>query len=351
MEDIFWGKPVLNGRVGSFGNWRAWMFSEMNRVLGQILKDDSMAEFQIFFDIIKSPSDIKRTRPDTKSGVSAPIEIIGQRDAFLNFIDGNNGRKMITSQWISRFEVRQLKWLYEAMLVNRFTAYHLTDTIVDRQISASKRALLCHAIFDGRDWNLWWYSRSHAGNNLIDFKNREEYPVVGRICLSPKISIRRYVAMLEWIADDKCALFEMNRQLEGMRITDPLLQLLLRNNAAQCFAYWLSHYPKQVFKFRTPSEWLLTVCRCTKEKTAIAAVNEIERQFPGIVASVRDPWGNTLLWNTFVNESPTEALQAELIRLGCDPNAENEWGLSYQLLKDNDPEKISEQEMEVSHAV
>ena len=157
--------------------------------------------------------------------------------------------------------------------------------------------------------------------------------------------------MTEGIDADKCSVLELHRQLEGRKISDSLLQLLLRNNAAQCFAYFLSHYPKQVFKFRTPSEWLFTVCRCTKEKTAIAAVTEIERQIPGIVASARDPWGNTLLWNTFVNENPTEELQAELVRLGCDPNAENEWGLSYQLLKDNDPEKISEQEMEVFRAI
>ena len=71
-----------------------------------------------------------------------------------------------------------------------------------------------------------------------------------------------------------------------------------------------------------------------------AAVNELEREFPGIVRRARDPWGNTPLWNTFFNLEPTEKLHAELLRRGCDPNALNEWGLSYQLLKDNDPKAM-----------
>ena len=55
----------------------------------------------------------------------------------------------------------------------------------------------------------------------------------------------------------------------------------------------------------------------------------------GIVGSARDPWGNTLLWNTFANRNSTPTLRTELLRLGCDPRAENEWGLSYQLVRDN----------------
>lgn len=101
----------------------------------------------------------------------------------------------------------------------------------------------------------------------------------------------------------------------------------------------MSHHPEWGFKLRSPEEWLLTVCRCADEELAVAAVGEYERQFPGIVAAARDPWGNTPLWNTFVNPKPTGKLRAELLRLGCDPNAKNEWELSCQLLADNDPEK------------
>ena len=42
----------------------------------------------------------------------------------------------------------------------------------------------------------------------------------------------------------------------------------------------------------------------------------------------------------FFNPEPTEKLRAELLRLGCDPDAKNEWGLSYRLLEDNDPKKL-----------
>ena len=35
-----------------------------------------------------------------------------------------------------------------------------------------------------------------------------------------------------------------------------------------------------------------------------------------------------------------EKLRAELIRCGCDPEEENEFGISYRLLRENDPQNI-----------
>ena len=66
-----------------------------------------------------------------------------------------------------------------------------------------------------------------------------------------------------------------------------------------------------------------------------AALPELERQFSGVAVRARDPWGNTALWNTMVNPNPTEKLRAELLRLGCDPDEQNSYGLSYRLVRDN----------------
>lgn len=61
---------------------------------------------------------------------------------------------------------------------------------------------------------------------------------------------------------------------------------------------------------------------------------------PGLQAHREDC--HSSMRNTRVNENPTEELRNELIRLGCDPNAKNEWDLSYQLLKDNAPRRTAE---------
>ena len=132
----------------------------------------------------------------------------------------------------------------------------------------------------------------------------------------------------------------MNREFENRQVCDSLLQHLINRNAAKCFAYILAKYPERVFKLRSPQEWLLTVCRCAGDELAVAAVDELERQFPGIVGSTRDPWGGNPLWSTFCKLGPKEKLREELIRFGCDPDEENEWGISFRLLLENSPQTI-----------
>ena len=159
-----------------------------------------------------------------------------------------------------------------------------------------------------------------------------------KIGLARHDGFRASAAMEIGVADDSFAVFELNRELEARKIGDPMLEHLIRNDAVRCFTGLLSRHPDRVFKLRSPQEWLITVCRYARDKLAVAAVDELERQFPGVVGQTRDPWGNTPLWNTLANAHHVETLQTELLRFGCDPDAENAWGLSYRLVRENAPD-------------
>lgn len=274
----------------------------------------------------------------------------------LNHLTCRGYMTMLEDGRISRFKLPLLLWVHEDLRRRGESGQetYLHRLLVDKRLAAEKRALLYHAVFTSYHpfinefANMFvaefvWYNTC-ASKEIGKLKTWLDYESFKRYNLSPCINFHASSKVLEMIVNDKCSLFELNRQFEGRRICDSMLEFLMQSDAARCFSCLLSHYPKEVFKFRTPQEWLFTVCRCAKEKLAVAAVDEIERQFPGIVGSARDPWGNTLLWNTFVNKNPTEGLREELIRLGCEPNAQNERGLSYQLLKDNDPEKLLQEE-------
>ena len=137
------------------------------------------------------------------------------------------------------------------------------------------------------------------------------------------------------IDNDYVSVFEMNRQLRGKEISVTMLVFLLRHHAVMCFLHLLAHFPKKVYKCRSPEEWLFTVCRGCPQQTAIPIIRSIEEDKPGIVANARDPWGNNLLWNTLLNRCGCSYIQEELLSLGCDPDAENQWGLSYRLVQEN----------------
>lgn len=140
----------------------------------------------------------------------------------------------------------------------------------------------------------------------------------------------------EAVKNDQVSFFEISRQLFGKKITTTMLLYLLNHNAVKCFNYLLAHFPQQVYKCRTPEEWLFTVCRCYPAEIAIPIIREIEKDHPGIVENARDPWKNTLLWNTFVNQNHSiDRIQGILLTLGCDPLARNQWGLSFQIIKEN----------------
>ena len=252
--------------------------------------------------------------------------------------------------WMSRFERPHLRWIYRQLLVEDKHLQYTAKIVMDRRIAADRRALCFHAVFDTKTRvmlspegavlpQFWWYNRSAWNHYVFRIGKNSEDAFAGRLAIFIRREPRLSDAMRQGIGDDSVSVFEINRMLENRRISDSLMKLLIASNAIKCFTYILANYPETVFRLRSPQEWLLTVCRCAEEKFAVATVNELERQFPGIVAGTRDPWGNTLLWNTFFNYEQTKNLRSELIRLGCDPDAENELGLSYRLLIDNAPDE------------
>ena len=326
---------------------------DMNKLLADILRDGTAAEFALFFDRLFAVRDACAAA--LKNGWEN--ETFDPRSNWPYLIDDANCETLLSPVRMVFFDRRHLRWLGK-ILRRRYARDEKTfldKVVADRRIAAEKRALLYRTVFDIdslvvrkprgfiRLPPFWYYNRSIC-DRIADIRACREHAAIKHLW------VRRYgvfhvsAAMERGIARDSLAVFELNRELEDRKIGNALLEHLVRNDAVRCFTYLLSHYPNEAFKSRSPEEWLLTVCRCAREKLAVAAVDAIERQFPGIVGAARDPWGNTPLWNTFVNGNPTDGLRKELIRLGCNPDEKNAWGLSYQLLEDNDPKKFLEPE-------
>ena len=323
-------------------------FPQMNALFSRILHEGSMADFQIFFDRVILPA--------SENGAAADPVLIDWREAcrdFAYYMDGDNYRAIVDGGWIPRFEKTHVEWFFRALLLyDRQGREELVDRIVtDRWIAAETRALFCHAVFKAKvslwrhgrefiDLPRFWYCNRSTCARIADTKNCVQHKAIKKISVPRNGKFHWSATMVVGVVRDNFAVFELNREIEDRKITDAMLEALIRSDAVGCFTGLLSHHPEEVFELRTPEEWLLTVCRCAKEDFAVAAVNELERLFPGLVVRTRDPWGNTPLWNTFVNSNPTEKLQKELIRLGCDPDVQNEWGLTYRLVRDNTPEKM-----------
>ena len=251
-------------------------------------------------------------------------------------------------RWMARFEPAHLKWIYHLIAANDGRLKCTAKLVADRRIAAELRALCFHAVFaaDTRPSlspgfvilpHFWWYNRAAWNSYVLSVKKNSKDAFIKRLAcaLHPNYSISD--TLRRAAESDTVSVFEMNREFENRQVCDSLLQFLIRCNAAKCFTYILAKYPKRVFKLRSPQEWLLTVCRCAEDKLALAAVDELERQFPGIVAATHDHWGGNALWSTFCKLGPKEKLREELIRFGCDPDEENEWGLSPRMLLDNAP--------------
>ncbi len=285
----------------------------------------------------------------------------GDMDDFRNFFKryAMSGRKwknfkieeydsIIGPRWMARFEPAHLKWVYHLLSANDS---HLKCTLklaADRRIAVERRALCFHAVFSAQTHfitafgviarpRLWWYNREGWQAFLSILRRGDDDAFLRRLGCTLRRDYAVSDALRRAAASDSVSLFEMNRELENRQVCDSLLQFLIRCNAAKCFVYFLANHPAKVFKLRSPREWLLTVCRCAGDELAVAAVNELERQFPGIVASTRDPWGGSALWSTFCKTEPKEKLWAELLRFGCDPDGENEWGITPRLLLENAP--------------
>ena len=325
-------------------------FAPLNELLSRILSEGTMADFQVFFNRVILPA--------SENGAAPTPSLVDWRQAcrdFAYYIGNDSYRAIVDGGWISRFEKPHVLWFFRTLLLHcREGREALIDRIVeDRRIATEKRALFCHAAFKaevtvvrhGRDFidlPRFWHCNRSICDRVMDTKNCVQHEAIKNFCV-PRHGGRLPAALEKGVAGDNYAVFEINRELENRRIGGAMLEHLIRSHAVRCFTGLLAHHPEAVFKLRSPEEWLVTVCRCAGDDFAVATVKELERQFPGIVGRTRDPWGNTPLWNTFINPNPTATLRAELLRFGCDPDAKNEWELSYRLVRDNDPKVLRRQ--------
>jgi hypothetical protein len=253
------------------------------------------------------------------------------------------------TRWMSRLKDEHVRWLCKMLPVCDTNLKFAALVLENPKIAVERRAMFCHVVFGARAHigrpfgkfalpKFWWYNRCAWNDYVQVVKADSADAYIKRLDVSIRQAPKFSDAMWEGIRNDAPAALEINRELDNRRISDSLLKCLIERDAAKCFVRMLTNRANEVFKLRTPPEWLFTVCRCAHDELAVAAVNELERLLPGFVAHIHDRWGNTPLWSTFFNANPTNKLESLLIRFGCDPDEENEWGLSYRLLKDNPPE-------------
>ena len=310
--------------VAKRGERSGAILCEMN-LLKRVLRSRSMTDFETFF------------------------EYFADRTFHL---DMERYPSLLGAWWMSRFRPRHLLWIYDHMLMDYGALKQLGAFVTDDRIALPRRAFFYHAVFRVRAHvssrcggifalpPFWWDNRRAWSEYVEIVRNDEPNAFIRRFGLPPRSAYKLSEALAAGMEKDSVPVFEMTRQLENRRLSDSMMNRLIALDSGKCFAYVLANHPEQVFKLRSPEEWLFTVCREAKDGLGAAAVDELERQLPGIVGRARDPWGNTPLWNTLFNARPTAELQARLLRLVCDPDAENRYGLSYRLLKDNDPEKL-----------
>jgi len=141
----------------------------------------------------------------------------------------------------------------------------------------------------------------------------------------------------EAINSDSISSFELNRQLLGIEIRKTLIEYLLMRNAPHIFSYLLSKYPQKFYSVRSKENWMFYILNNMQERrifesTALHLLAEFEKNEPGIIARIRDPWNNTLLWYTPAYDKD---IRKVLMDFGCCVEAKNAFGLSVKMLDEN----------------
>ena len=248
--------------------------------------------------------------------------------------------RLVSRDFLAKCEKKHLFAIYKFLSDSRrSTSIRLTSQVVwDRRIPDPVRALFWHIAeerepaFCSSMKNCEWGTNAESSfNRKTSFAERYDSP---RGIISPQLE--------DAIRHDSVALFEINRQLSGKQIGVSLLEHLLKREARQCFACLLNTNSQKIFKIKPPEEWLFLFCRVVSEKTALVLVETMENLLPGIVARVRDPWGNNLLWYARQSQNHwtqhTE-LMRKLVDLGCDADSRNNFGLSVSLVEANSYER------------
>ena len=157
--------------------------------------------------------------------------------------------------------------------------------------------------------------------------------------------------ILQAIKNDSVSELEIACLLNNKKISLNMMYAILTYQAENIIHYFFEKYSDEIFSFRTPQEWLFTICNYFPGKAAASFIKQVEDKFPGIVKNARDPWGNNLLWHTFYNKvvrnlryarCKRNFVQQCLIDLGCDPDEKNDLGLCFNSVTENTPEAWEE---------
>ena len=216
---------------------------------------------------------------------------------------------------------KALFWNLRSKLTISSYSKYIPEEFLYKDVFTDSVYASCPRLFRDKQWNTYDFIRERMLATLACFTR----------------SVKPDNELLDIINHDYASLFAMYHHLRGKKLTRAMLVYLLLHNAPKCFSYLLSCYSiRELYKYRAPEAWLFTVCRNCHAGIATPLIHVIEEDIPGLVAKTRDPWGNTLLWNTLVNHNGSvEEIQNTLIDLGCDPDALNQWGLSFRIVKGN----------------
>lgn len=148
---------------------------------------------------------------------------------------------------------------------------------------------------------------------------------------------------------DSIASFEINREFLGSEIGTTMIDCLLVCGAVQIFFYLLNKHPRKFLNLRTKENWLFAIVKNSSgiahlaggEKESVKRIIGFLKNFecydPGIIARVRDPWDNNLLWYVPFRYNCRDIYKC-LVDLGCNPEWKNKFGLSRKLISENSRE-------------
>ena len=158
--------------------------------------------------------------------------------------------------------------------------------------------------------------------------------ITGRSTQSLHLSTKLEQALLH----DDTPSFEILRLMEQKRITYTLLEKLLLNKSTSILRYLVENdlIPKDVMSL---GELCCTCATQYPDTYSVPLLNTIEEARPGTVKSVLDDFGRNLLWYALHNRltgwfHPNCKLTKFLLEKGCDPDNQNQVGLSWQEVTD-----------------
>jgi len=134
------------------------------------------------------------------------------------------------------------------------------------------------------------------------------------------------------LEQDSVPLFEIEMTMTGKRLGGGLLVEIVRHGAASLLSHLLRKRYKALAAILPPTDLLFYICAKSPEdrsKPLASVLDTLEELFPGICQKTVDRLGNTPLWYCLYEYNCKMA--EALIRYGCNPDARNHLGLSYNL--------------------